>query len=154
MIINELIEVLNKLNKNMKIESIQPKFYYITEDNPTEKVPLEPQEIINLIDIKLIELVLPKCRRAYCYFNNLTKLIIHDDCEYVDCSDNYLTELIIPKNCKGFNCNRNNLTKLVALHASSVLCSDNNLHPLITQLFESCDPVKIKLANNLQKYYE
>ncbi len=106
--------------------------YYITEDNPLEKVLLEPQEEIHLSGMNLIELVLPQCIRVWCYDNQLTKLLIPMGCKGIHCSDNNLTQLIIPKTC------------LI------VICKNNKLIQIITNLIESRDPVKIQLANNLQ----
>jgi hypothetical protein len=107
--------------------------YYITKNNPTVKFPLEPQEKICLDNMDLIELVLPKCREVYCYYNELTELIIPTGCDYVDCSYNKLTKLIVSKTCK------------------TIWCYNNNLPQIIIDLFESDDPIKMQLANNLQR---
>ncbi len=55
--------------------------YYITSDNPNIKVPLEPQDVINLRHMNLIELVLPWCKEVYCERNYLTELIIPICCK-------------------------------------------------------------------------
>jgi hypothetical protein len=106
--------------------------YYITSDNPTKKILLEPKRSITLVAEELIELVLPKCTFVDCSFNKLTELIITEDCEYIECQYNPLTKLIIPKNCKRVNCFGTKLPKL------------------IKNLYESKDYVKMRLANNLQ----
>ncbi len=73
--------------------------YYITYDNPKVKVPLEPQEEIQLQKLNLIELVLPMCKKIECGGNLLKKLIIPPGCESVSCHNNKLTKLIIPMGC-------------------------------------------------------
>jgi hypothetical protein len=107
--------------------------YYITHYNPSVKVPLEPQDEIFLPCMDIIELVLPKCRHVMCSSNQLTELIIPMGCETVSCSNNNLTKLIVPKTCKYVN------------------CTDNNLPKVIIDLFNSDNPIKIQLANNLQR---
>jgi hypothetical protein len=87
--------------------------YYITADNPTEKVELVSQVQIYLPHMFLIELVLPRCKFVRCQCNRLTELIIPKTCELIYCYSNFLPKVII-------------------------------------DLFESNDPVKIQLANNLQ----
>jgi hypothetical protein len=125
--------------------------YYITEDNPTIKVPIKPQNEISLNGMKIIELILPRCKQVHCFGNKLTKLVIPEGCEEVDCTDNQLTELIIPMGCKRVNCNRNKINKLiVSKSCETVLFVYNRLHPIIENLLGSKDPVKIALANNLQ----
>jgi hypothetical protein len=107
--------------------------YYITRDNPTKKFTIEPQDEILLYVMDIIELVLPKCKWVNCNCNHLTELIVPQGCKRVYCVHNKLTKLIIPKSC------------------TMILCHNNNLHPIIINLFESRDPIKIKLANNLQR---
>jgi Leucine-rich repeat (LRR) protein len=147
--------------------------YYITSNNPTEKVPLEPQDEFFLYKWSLIELVLPKCRDVYCYnnqltdlygienltnlrqlicFNNqLTELIIPEGCEYVECQYNNLIKLIIPENCEFIGCVNNKLNKLIVPKGCIfIYCGNNNIHPIVVDLFKSEDPVKIQLANSLQ----
>jgi hypothetical protein len=86
--------------------------YYITENNPTVKIKLEPSEEINLKFYSLVELVLPHCKKIYCSSNKLTKLIVPDGCEEVYCQCNYLKELILPKSCKIIHCYFNFLSKM------------------------------------------
>ncbi len=62
--------------------------YYITKDKPDVKILLEPQEIIYLDNMNLIELVLPKCRVIWCDRNHLTELILHKSCQIVRYSNN------------------------------------------------------------------
>jgi Leucine-rich repeat (LRR) protein len=146
------------------------EFYYITKDNPTVKVPLEPKHDINLCSKNIIELILPKCKRVWCYQNQLKKLILPEDCELISCSVNELTELIIPKTCKDLDCSDNQLTQLtVPIGCELIDCSNNKLtqlivpktcewiccyanklHPIIINLLESEDPIKIQLACSLQ----
>jgi hypothetical protein len=144
--------------------------YYITANNPTEKVPLVPNDRIYLSFRGIIELVLPQCRCVYCYNNSLKELIIPVGCTYVDCRHNYLNKLIlstsckrvycvdnkltqldIPNDCKEILCGDNLLTKLIIPQDCKVNLTGNNLHPQIKNLLESNNPVKIQLANNLQK---
>ncbi len=106
--------------------------YYITQDNPTLKIPLHSQEKIFLPSMGIIELVLPECKYVWCSGNELTKLIIPESCESINCQYNNLTELIIPRGC------------------TYVSCGFNNLPKVIENLFNSDDPIKIQLANNLQ----
>jgi hypothetical protein len=128
--------------------------YYITQDYPTVKVPLEPKEIIDLSYMGLIELVLPKCKKVWCHRNYLTELIIPIGCEHISCYYNYLTELIIPQSCEHVYCWNNSLTKLITHRGCKyVECSNNNLHPIIGNLLQSNDPIKIELASNLQIDY-
>jgi hypothetical protein len=125
--------------------------YYITRDNPSEKVLLEPQEKINLSFIDLIELVLPMCKSVWCNSNYLKELIVPESVELLNCSNNQLTELIISKSCKLIECSNNKLNKLIIYGSPSLLwCTKNDLHPIIIDLFQSNDPVKIQLANSLQ----
>jgi hypothetical protein len=125
--------------------------YYITSNNPTEKVPLEPQDEFFLYKWSLIELVLPKCRDVYCYNNQLTELIIPEGCEYVECQYNNLIKLIIPENCEFIGCVNNKLNKLIVPKGCIfIYCGNNNIHPIVVDLFKSEDPVKIQLANSLQ----
>jgi hypothetical protein len=144
--------------------------YYITVDKPNEKIILEPQDEIYLCDMNLIELVLPECKLVWCRNNNLTELIVPKGCEYVNCAYNnltklvlpnsvkqvhcavnLLTELIIPWGCDYVSCSHNNLIKLIIPNScKTVLCNFNKLHPIIIDLFQSEDPIKIQLANNLQ----
>jgi hypothetical protein len=119
--------------KDIHINNININGYYITKDNPTVKVILEPQEELILSGMNIIELVLPKCKKIYCGGNFLTELIVPEGCDYVYCRYNNLIKLIIPKSCKRIMCNNNKLLKI------------------IINLFQSKDPVKIALANNLQK---
>jgi hypothetical protein len=132
--------------------------YYITANNPTVKVPIEPisqNDFIDLHRMDIIELVLPlyptysifvDCslnklkelfippgyKKVWCAVNQLTKLTLPIGCKLIDCRNNYLKELYVPRSCK------------------EVYCFGNNLHPQIEELFQSDDPVKIALANNLQ----
>ena len=106
--------------------------YYIQKYNPTVKVSLESQDKIELYFMYLIELVLPKCKEVDCSYNLLTELIIPEGVEFVNCSYNHLTKLIFPKTCKW------------------IFCHNNRLHPMIIELFQTDDPIKIQLANNLQ----
>ena len=124
--------------------------YYIQKHNPTEKIPLEPNNEINVSYMKLIELVLPKCNRVFCSFNYLTELIIPQGCEWVSCRDNKLTKLLLPDSCKEVWCYDNYLTKLIVPKNCHVWCHNNDFHPIITELLESDDPIKIQLASNLQ----
>jgi hypothetical protein len=125
--------------------------YYITSSEPNIKVPLEPQDDINLSFMNLIELVLPQCKRVYCSYNLLTELIIPEGCEYVSCRDNMLTKLILANSCNDVWCYNNYLTKLIIPKNCQVWCHNNDFHPIITELFESRDSIKIQLASNLQR---
>ena len=51
-------------------------------------------------------------------------------CEFVNCANNNLTKLIIPKTI------------------NKIWCYGNNLHPIIINLFESDNSIKIQLANS------
>jgi hypothetical protein len=144
--------------------------YCITQDKPMVKVHLDPQDEIDLSHKNLIELVLPACKIVWCNNNKLTeliipqgcgyvncrnnclwKLIIPDGCEYVYCSDNYLTELIIPKGCKRVYCYANLLYKIyIHKTCNYINCDRSNLLKIIINLYQSQDPVKIELTNNLQ----
>jgi hypothetical protein len=125
--------------------------YYITKDSSKEKTILKPQHIIELSNMDIIELVLPKCKTVKCDDNYLGKLIIPEGCESVNCSYNNLRELIIPKSCVWVSCHNNKLTKLIIpMSCDWISCSENRLHPIIINLFHSDDPVKIQLANSLQ----
>jgi hypothetical protein len=108
------------------------KYYYITDYNPTVKVTLEPCEIIDLTDMSLIELVLPPCKRIYCWGNYLKELILPEGCVYASCMNNNLTKLIVPKNC------------------IELYCWSNKLPKVIKNLLESHDYIKMQLANSLQ----
>jgi hypothetical protein len=126
--------------------------YYRTRDNPSVRWPLAPQDGIYLYGMDIIELVLPKCKYVNCANNYLTKLIIQEGCISIDCGSNFLAELIVPKSCTIVYCYYNKLKYLyVPKTCGYVRCSDNLLPSLIMELFESDDPVKIELANNLQK---
>jgi hypothetical protein len=146
--------------------------YYITSDNPTVKVPVEPREVIDLSYKKIIELVLPKCKIVYCFRNelkeliipmgcvevqcqrnNLTKLILPDSCEEVWCNNNQLIELNLPKNCIFINCFENYISKLIIPNKCKMVgCyNNNNLSSIIVNLLESGNRIKIQLANNLQR---
>jgi hypothetical protein len=124
--------------------------HYITTDELTKSI-IRSQDSIFLRNMNIVELVLPECKNVYCWGNKLTKLIIPQSCENVECWDNQLIELIIPKNCKIINCSYNKLTKLIVPKScTKVRCHNNNLHPIIIDLLESNDPIKMQLANNLQ----
>jgi hypothetical protein len=126
--------------------------YYISRLNPSEKIPVEPRDEINLSNMYLIELVLPKCKKVHCYRNDLTSLIVPEGCEYIGCWSNNLTSLTIPMTCKGIVCSDNYLTKLILpKEAEYILCNSNLLPKIIIDLFESGNSLKIELANNLQK---
>jgi len=127
--------------------------YYIQKNQPTVKIPLDPQESIYLESMNIIELVLPECEYVYCWNNNLTKLIIPEGCEYVDCSYNQISKLIIPMGCEEVYCQNNNLTKLIIPESCRVVCYSNKLPQIIENLFQSGDSIKIELANNLQTNY-
>jgi hypothetical protein len=157
--------------KDIHINDINIHGYYITADEPNIKVPLEPQERIELHHMNLIELVLPKCVEAYCNNNLLTELIIPEglkkiwcshnqltkltftkDCQYISCQVNNLSELIISNTCEVILCFYNNLTKLIIPKSCKrVHCNYNKLHPIVENLLQSGDSIKIQLANNLQK---
>jgi hypothetical protein len=145
--------------------------YYIIRNNPDEKIVLKSKKIIDLSNMGLIELVLPKCRQVHCDANYLTKLIIPRGCDYVSCINNNLTELVLPMDCERVWCEYNKLTELILPKSCKyIYCSYNKLTKLIIprdfkdlwnignklpkvikNLIESCDPIKIELANNLQK---
>jgi hypothetical protein len=128
-----------------------PKYYYITRDNPTVKVLLEPQDDVSLQRMNLIKLVLPMCKNVWCDCNYLTELIVPESVELLNCNSNYLKELIIPMSCKYLDCSRNELTKLIILGIPSLrIYRFNRLPQVIIDLFESDDPIKMQLANNLQ----
>jgi hypothetical protein len=126
--------------------------YYIMKSNPTEKVVLRSEELIDLFSKELIELVIPQgCKKVYCSYSSLTKLIIPEGVEFISCIYNFLTELIIPNGCKFISCHHNNLNKLILpMSCEEIYCYNNNLHPIVENLFHSWDPVKIQLANSLQ----
>jgi hypothetical protein len=144
--------------------------YYIQKQNPTLKIPIELQDDINLTSMDIIELVLPKCKKVYCHFNQLKELIIPEGCEIVDCWNNKLTKLILPESCKEIYCSCNKLTELtLPKNCNIIYCHDNNLtklictksctiirvynnklHPQIENLLQSKDVIKIALANSLQ----
>jgi hypothetical protein len=146
------------------------KGYYIIEGNPYKKYILEPKEEIIISNMKITKLVLPFCKAIYCGYNSLTELSIPNGCESVSCTNNNLnklilsdtcttvfcpfnklTELIITKNCKEIVCSYNCLTKIkIPITIDSVVCDNNPLPQVIIDLFESKDPVKITLANNMQ----
>jgi hypothetical protein len=74
--------------------------YYITKDNPTVKIILEPQDSIYIFNMNLIKLVLPiGGKRVWCEHNKLKELIIPEGYNYVNCHDNKLKKLIVSKNC-------------------------------------------------------
>jgi hypothetical protein len=145
--------------------------YYITRDNPTVKIQLEPRDEITLSSLDLIELVLPECKKVDCSCNYLTELIIPEGCEVVDCGNNKLISLNIPQSCKQLSCWYNLLTELIIPHGCEVVdccnnqlnkliatktckniwCYDNKLPLVIIKLFQSGNPVKIALANSLQR---
>ncbi len=124
--------------------------YYITKDNPKEKIAIIQHDIIYLSHMSIIELVLPRCREISCSDNYLKELVIPQGCEKINCSYNNLTKLTLPKSCKFINCHNNNLTKLIIPKDGQFYFWCNNLHPIIINLFRSRDPIKIQLANNLQ----
>ena len=129
--------------------------YYIQRNNPKEKILITYKDKIVLTDMDIIELVLTKCNAIWCDNNRLTKLILPQSCKYIYCSSNKLTQLIIPPNCNELNCRYNELTELILPKTcEKVLCYNNNLPPIIENLIESQDPIKIQLANNLQKQKE
>jgi hypothetical protein len=53
-------------------------------------------------------------------------------CKIIHCHNNELTKLIIPKDCQ------------------YIKLTGNKLHPVIENLLQSKDPIKIALANSLQ----
>jgi hypothetical protein len=125
--------------------------YYIIKDRPTEKISLEPKEVLYLDNMNLIELVLPKCKKVYCYGNRLTELIIPDGVEIINCSVNNITELILPKSCIYLDCYYNELIKLIVQKTcEKIYCRYNKLYPIVENLLSSKDPIKIELANNIQ----
>jgi hypothetical protein len=125
--------------------------YYITENNPTVKVPLEPQEETILFSKEIIELILPKCERVYCWNNYLTELTIPEGVKLISCEYNKLEELILPKSIKYINCRFNTLSKLIiSKNCDYIECYSNNLPLIIIDLLQSKDPIKIELANSLQ----
>jgi hypothetical protein len=147
--------------------------------NPIEKIPLESRDALYLSSMNIIELVLPPCKEVYCHSaylakinsNKLTKLIIPDgynivrcdgneltelilskSCKRIYCWNNQLTELIIPEGCEWVHCHHNKLNKLIVPKScTTISCHDNNLPQIIVDLFQSNDPIKIQLANNLQR---
>jgi hypothetical protein len=126
--------------------------YYITRDNPTVKVLLEPQDDISLQRMNLIELVLPMCKSVWCHSNYLKELIIPESVELLNCSNNQLINLIIPKSCKLIDCSNNKLKKLIIPKPCKIIwCRNNKLYPIIVNLLQSEDPIKIQLANSLQR---
>jgi hypothetical protein len=146
------------------------EFYYITENFPNKKIRLYPSDELNLYSMNIIELVIPPCKYINCNNNKLTKLIIPIGCRSVCCYSNQLTELIIPKDCKFVSCWNNKLIKLIIHEGCKevwcydnnltelilpkscefISCSGNKLHLVIEKLFDSDNPIKIELANNLQ----
>jgi hypothetical protein len=137
--------------KDIHINDIPINGYYITSDNPLEKILLESQEVIDLRDMNLTELVLPHCKELICGNNELTKLIFLNGCEHIRCASNRLTKLVLPKDCKYINCQFNILTKLIVpKNIERIFNYCNLLHPIINNLLNSKDPVKIELANNMQ----
>lgn len=125
--------------------------YYIKNNTNNKKCILNSENLILLINSNIIELILPKCKIVSCKANYLKHLLIPSDCQSLDCSYNLLTELIIPKGCLYVDCSENKLTKLIIPKSCKwIHCANNNLPQLIIDLFQSGDPVKITLANNLQ----
>jgi hypothetical protein len=124
--------------------------YYIQKHNPAKKVILKTNDDIDICDMGIIELALPKCRRVWCWNNELSSLIVPEGCELINCSHNNLKELIIPKSCKYIYCFNNELSSLIVPEGEYISCCDNKLHPIIIELFNSDDPIKIQLANNMQ----
>jgi hypothetical protein len=106
--------------------------YYITQDYPTVKIPLEPQKFIRLNSMGLIELVLPKCEEVFCYGNNLKELIIPEGCKHVSCGFNNLTKLTLANSCTQVWCNNNELTELfIPNDCVYIDCTNNKLTELI-----------------------
>jgi hypothetical protein len=145
--------------------------YYITYDKPNERVILKPDKNLVLNDSHLIELVLPEgdcvesviCQNnqlerltipmGYNYVNcsnNLLTELITNDIKQLNCSDNYLKELTVT-HCLFLDCYFNKLTKLIVnKNCKQIYCNTNKLPKIIVELFQSLNPVKIALANNMQ----
>jgi hypothetical protein len=127
--------------------------YYITSHNPTVKVKLQSQDEIVLSNMGLRELVLPKCKKVWCHYNQLTELIIPDGCVHVNCANNSITKLILPESCVRLDCSNNLLIKLhISINTKYINCNMNYFPKIIKNLFRSEDPIKIQLANNLIKF--
>lgn len=62
----------------------------------------------------------------------MTKLIVPNNCTFLNCTNNQLFKLIVPKNIQYF------------------IIENNKLSKLIKELLSSNDPIKIELANNIQ----
>ncbi len=101
--------------------------WYITSDGT--KHIIYPTNTVSLIDMCIIELVLPnQVKSVNCSYNNLTKLTIPDSVEEIRCKDNFLTELIIPNKVKSINCSNNKITELIIPNnVSTIECWNNEL---------------------------